>query len=231
MKMPLQSLKNSVLLVGALLSFNALAVTDGGGWGTPPAATTKMIVGDSIFALSGEIHEFLEDDLDETIDTYARSGCQVLGGNLICNSYYAVPRQYARASKSGISTVIMNGGGNDFLLGDGADCGEASSRACQELLVEIEEVLAGMFDDMRGDGINEILFLGYYYTETSGKNFDINTQSSSYKAQNYPAMGVKFIDTRNAFWGNERSYIGSDGIHPTAAGSRVLADLIKARLN
>lgn len=228
MKISFETVKKSVLVAGALLSFNVLAMTGGG---TQPAGTTKMIIGDSIFALSGEIHEFLEDDLNESIDTHARSGCQMLGGNILCSSRYAVPRQYSRASTRGIKTVIMNGGGNDFLLGDGADCGAATSRACQELLVEIEETIEGMVDDMHGDGINEILFLGYYYTETSGKNYEINKMSMNYKQANYAAMGVKFVDSRDAFWGNERRYISSDDIHPTSAGSQVLADLIKMYLD
>jgi lysophospholipase L1-like esterase len=44
-------------------------------------------------------------------------------------------------------------------------------------------------------------------------------------------MGVTFVDSRDAFLGNEWRYIGSDGIHPTAAGSRALADLILNALN
>ncbi|MEB3735493.1 SGNH/GDSL hydrolase family protein [Halopseudomonas pachastrellae] len=39
-------------------------------------------------------------------------------------------------------------------------------------------------------------------------------------------MGLKFVDVRAAFAGKEAQYIISDGIHPTAAGSRVLADKI-----
>ena len=221
------NLKHALAILGALLSFNALAINSGGG----SSSTTKMIVGDSIFALSGEIHEFLEDDLNESIDTYARSGCQMLGGNILCSSYYAIPRQYSRASKRGIETVIMNGGGNDFLLGDGADCGAPTSRACQEILLEIEETLAGMFDGMRSDGIDEIVFLGYYYLEDNDTNNEINQISMDYKKANYGAMGVKFVDTRAAFLGNERRYITSDGIHPTSEGSRVLANLIKQYLN
>ncbi len=190
--------------------------------------TTKMIIGDSIFALSGDIHSNLEDDLDESINTHARSGCQMIGGNLICSSYYAVPRQYSRASKSGIKTVIMNGGGNDFLLGDGGDCN--TNTCINEVLSDIEAVIANLVADMKRDGIEEIIFLGYYAIDDA-QNDAINNMSMAYKAANYPAMGVKFVDTRAAFAGNERRYISSDGIHPTAAGSEVLADLIRQALD
>lgn len=215
--------KNSVkqlgiAVVASCVAFNAWAIGGGGG-----SDADKMIIGDSVFALSGDIHEYLEDDLDETIDTYARSGCQVNGSSLICSRRYRIPNQYDNADKDGIETVIMNGGGNDFLLGDGADC---TDQACiEEVLAGIEQTLAGLFNDMQNDGIGEIIFLGYYNTEDPQNNA-INSLSMAYKAQNYPQMGVKFVDTRSAFAGNEGQYITSDGIHPTAAGSRVLADLI-----
>ncbi len=216
------SLKNLIL---AALSLTLMSGTYASGGSS--SSTTKMIVGDSIFALSGEIHEFLEDDLDESINTDARSGCQMNGGNLICSSYYAVPRQYSRASKSGIETVIFNGGGNDFLLGDGGDC---YTQSCiNDVLEAIEETIANLVADMHDDGMSQIIYLGYYYLGTDDDA--TNELSMNYKAANYAAMGVDFIDTRSHFIGNERSYIGSDGIHPTAAGSRVLANLIKAELN
>lgn len=209
-------------VVASCVALNSWAIGGGG------SDATKMIVGDSIFALSGDIHSYLEDDLNETIDTYARSGCQVLGGSLICSRRYTIPNQYDDADKRGIDTVIMNGGGNDFLLGDGADC---TTQACiEELLASIEQTLAGMYNDMRNDGIDQIIFLGYYNTENP-EDVAINTISMEYKAENYPQMGVDFIDTRPAFAGNESRYITSDGIHPTAAGSRVLADLILQELD
>lgn len=218
-------LQFSYVKKAALLAVSVFYI--GGAFAASSGGTDKMIVGDSIFALSGDIHEFLEDDLNETIDTYARSGCQMNGGNLICSSYYAVPRQYSRASKSGIATAIFNGGGNDFLLGDGADC---NTQACiNEVLLAVEETISGLVSDMKSDGIDEIIYLGYYYLGTDDDA--INQVSMDYKAANYPAMGVNFVDSRDAFLGNERSYITSDGIHPTAAGSQVLADLIKAALN
>lgn len=215
--------KLAVLAAATCFSFSVSA-------GSLPGSsdTDKMIIGDSIFALSGDIHAYLEDDLNEDIDTHARSGCQMNGGNIICSSRYNVPNQYDDASKRGINTVIMNGGGNDFLLGDGGDC---TTQACiQEVLFAIEETISGLVADMRNDGIDEIIFLGYYYVDDE-TNDAINKMSMDYKAANYPAMGVKFVDSRAAFLGNERSYITSDGIHPTAAGSRVLATLIENALD
>ena len=211
-------------VIASTVSVSASAINIGN-----DSEATKMIVGDSIFALSGDIHANLENDLNESIDTYAKVGCQMNGGNFICLSFNAVPKQYAKADKSGISTVIMNGGGNDFLLGDGADC---TTEACvDEVLYAIEETFSGLVSDMKSDGIQEIVYLGYYYLQDNDANNAVNYKSMSYKMANYPAMGVKFVDSRDAFLGNEASYITSDGIHPTATGSRVLADLILQALD
>ncbi len=220
--------KWTALSASAVIALNVSAFDIGGGIGNP---TTKMIIGDSIFALSGDVQEYLEDSLNESIDSYARVGCQMNGGNFICSSTYAVPRQYARADKRGIETVIMNGGGNDFLLGEGASCGSGATNACKEILFAVEETISGLVEDMHSDGIDEIVFMGYYDTTASSQNNALNDYSMEYKIANYPAMGVKFVDTRFAFRGNESSYIKSDGIHPTAAGSRVLADLIRQQLD
>ncbi len=211
-----------VALVGSTVAF----ASGGGGGGN--AGPDKLIVGDSIFALSGDIRSFLEDDLNEDINSVARSGCQVLGGSFICSSRNTIPRQYAGASKRGINTIIMNGGGNDFLLGDGADC---TTQACVvEVLTAIEQALADLFADMRADGMDQIIFLGYYDLGDPERDA-INAVSVPFKIANYPALGVDYIDSRPAFRGNERRFIGSDGIHPTAAGSRVLADLILQTLD
>lgn len=220
--------KVAAATAASLLAVNTFAMIDSG-WGS--SSPTKLIIGDSIFALSGDIHEFLEDSLDETIRTEARSGCQMNGGSIICSSRYTIPNQFERANKRGIETVIMNGGGNDFLLGDGAGCGAATSSACQEVLMAVEETIDGLFSDIQSEGITEIVYLGYFATTASSGNNDLNDYSMNYKAANYPMKGVKFVDTRASFAGNESSYIISDGIHPSAAGSRVLANLILEALD
>lgn len=208
--------------VVAMLAFLAFASTahalNGGG-----SDASKMIIGDSVFALSGDIHDYLEADLDETIDSHARSGCQMIGGNIICSRRYAVPNQYDDADKSGIDTVIMNGGGNDIQF---SDC-RPSLDACMELLLALEEEIASLNAEMQSDGIENVIFLGYYNaTGDAAELRDINNYSMDMKANTYPSMGITLVDPRDEFAGHEDEYLISDGIHPTAAGSRVLADLI-----
>ncbi len=219
------SVKRSALVLLALGLLNVGTVSAV----NPPVAsqTDKMIIGDSVFALSGDIHRYLQNDLNETINTHARSGCQMIGGNLICSRRYAIPTQYANASKRGIKTVIMNGGGNDIQLNS---CAPSLSR-CMPLLQDLENEIATLAQKMRADGIENIIFLGYYNATGSAAELrEINEYSMNLKARTYPGLGITFIDVRDAFNGNEAQYISRDNIHPTAAGSRVLADLIRREL-
>lgn len=195
----------------------------------PPvsSAADTLIIGDSVFALSGDIKQNLENDLGETIVSQARSGCQMLGGNLICSRRYAIPQQYANASKAGIKTVIMNGGGNDIQLNS---CSPSLSR-CMPLLEDIEDEIASLAQQMQADGIEEIIFLGYYNAKGDAAAMsEINEYSMDYKARTYPGLGITFVDVRDHFKGNEDRYIARDEIHPTADGSRVLADLLLEKL-
>jgi len=193
------------------------------------AAANKLIVGDSIFALSGAIRSNLQSDLNETVNSSARSGCQMIGGNGICSARFAVPSQYANASKTGIKTVIFNGGGNDFLLGDA--CGATpTAESCQQGIQAIEETISSLAARMRSDGITKIVYLGYYNTSTEPGALELNNGHADLKARTYPAQGIIFVDPRQAFAGREAQLIRSDGIHPTAQGSRVLTDLIKPNL-
>ena len=119
----------------------------------------------------------------------------------------------------------MNGGGNDFLFGD---CNTLAT--CMETLLAIEEAIAGLTARMKADGIEKIIFLGYYNAPGAPELIELNEYSMNMKAATYPAMGITFVDTRAAFRGKESIYIIRDGIHPSSAGSRVLADLIRQAL-
>ncbi|MFN3582028.1 MAG: SGNH/GDSL hydrolase family protein [Pseudomonas sp.] len=212
----------TVVLVSLLCFGSAQAIN-------PPASTAvdTLIIGDSVFALSGDIHRNLERDLNKTINTSARSGCQMIGGNFICSRRYSIPTQYANANKRGIKTVIFNGGGNDIQLNS---CAPSLSR-CMPLLNDLEDEIAKLAQQMRADGVQKIIFLGYYNgTGNAAALHEINNYSMARKAATYAGLGITFIDVRQAFNGNESRYLLSDGIHPTAAGSRVLADLIRRAL-
>lgn len=218
LRMARQSL---TVVIVSLLCFSTAHATN------PAPRADTLIIGDSVFALSGDIHRFLERDLNKPISTSARSGCQMIGGNVICSRRYAIPAQYANADKRGIRTVIFNGGGNDIQLNRCAP----SLTACMPLLNDLEDTIAKLVQQMRADGVQNIIFLGYYNgTGNAAALHPINNYSMNLKAATYARLGVTFIDVRQAFNGNEARYLLSDGIHPTAEGSRLLANLIRQKL-
>lgn len=73
MSLKLSLKKLGILAIASIVSVNAWAI----GWGGS-SGPSKMIIGDSVFALSGDIHRNLERDLNEPIDTYARSGLSTI---------------------------------------------------------------------------------------------------------------------------------------------------------
>jgi len=192
------------------------------------AAANKLIVGDSIFALSGAIRANLQTALNETVNSSARSGCQMIGGNGICPARFAVPQQYANASKTGIRTIIFNGGGNDFLLGN--PCSPLTVAACQQAIQAIEETISSLAARMRAGGATKIIYLGYYNVTGAPELGPINNFDADLKARTYPAQGIVYIETRPSFAGREAQLLNADGIHPNAQGSRILTDLIRAQL-
>jgi lysophospholipase L1-like esterase len=218
--------KFGVALLSCVFVAGVYAANPGGGGGRAPA--NKLIVGDSIFALSGAIRNNLQSDLNETVNSAARSGCQMIGGNGICSARFAVPNQYANASKTGIRTVIFNGGGNDFLLDD--PCSPLTVAACQQAIQAIEETISSLAARMRANGATKVIFLGYYNTTGAPELRAINEFDADLKARTYPAQGITYVETRPAFAGREAQLLNADGIHPNAQGSRVLTDLIKQKL-
>jgi lysophospholipase L1-like esterase len=214
-----------VALLASVFVAGVYAANPGGG-GRAPA--NKLIVGDSIFALSGAIRNNLQSDLNETVNSSARSGCQMIGGNGICSSRFAVPNQYANASKAGITTTIFNGGGNDFLLGNA--CPSRTVAGCQQAIQAIEETISTLAARMRSDGITKIIYLGYYNASGATDLRAVNDFNADLKARTYPAQGIEYVETRPSFAGRERQLLNADGIHPNAQGSRILTDLIKQKL-
>lgn len=118
-------------------------------------------------------------------------------------------------------------GGNDMKLNSCAP----SLNHCMSLLEDLEDRISQLAQQMRADGIEKIIFLGYYNgTGNAAELREINNYSMNLKAASYAGLGITFIDVRQTFNGNEARYLLNDGIHPTAEGSRVLADLIKQAL-
>lgn len=196
---------------------------DGGTDGGTPKNDRVVMIGDSIFAMSGEIKKQLEELSGETYRSYYIVGAEVTRGMV-----QSIPSQYGEAKADGsIRTVIMDGSGNVVMISGPTTCsGTTVSSACKSMLqTEVYDVLDKLFGQMRTDGVQNIIYLSYYHTSDA-----TTTAVIDYGAEKMSALcaknGVFYIDPRSAFEGREAELILQDGLHPTAEGSTMLADMI-----
>lgn len=218
---------------GALMSVDPLSDADN---------NEIVNVGDSIYALSGDIYTNLENKAGETWRHYAISGAQIVGGILA----EPIPDQYARARNDDpdIRVVYMDGGGNDILIPaimfDPYNCRNCNywwcgdlSQSCKDLIDDVYVTTVDLLNEMDSDGVEQVVFLGYYHLKWGllgdlrrlDDAVDYGDKRLRDACINSTANTV-FIDPRNAFEGHESAYIIADGIHPTGAGSSVLANML-----
>lgn len=181
-----------------------------------------VMIGDSIFALSGEIANELENLSGESYRSYYVSGAELEGGFVT-----SIPEQYQEAclEDADIRTIILDGGGNDIQVGARTACtGATVSGSCRAKLDDALAAAEQLFREMRDDGVENIVYLNYFYI----KNTDIRP-AFLYMHDEMEKLIQKYdgiiVDPMPIF--NEHpEYIGSDNIHPTDEGSQVLANLI-----
>lgn len=179
-----------------------------------------VMIGDSIFALSGEIANELERLSGETYRSYYVSGAE-MEGSFISN----IPSQYNEAVRdnSNIRTIIMDGGGNDIQIGASAQCTSGVVTAtCRAALQDALDAADELFQDMRDDGVENIVYMNYFYImdEDSKPAFDWMHDQMAALVLKHGGLVVDPMPYMND------DLIGSDNIHPTDEGSQMLANLI-----
>jgi len=202
-------------------------------------ATRNDVVnlGDSIFALSGKIHDNLQSWAGQTFRRYALSGSMV--------SHIGDQYNKAKRDNANIQTIFMDGGGNDILipatLFDPYNCKvdwweSGLSSSCKSLIDDIYVDTVNLLNRMGRDGVDNIIYLGYYRvkdgligTTKLNQAVDYGDARLSLAVRNATAASNYrvFVDPR--------AYISSsdiiiDGIHPSSSGSQKLASLIWAKL-
>ena len=190
----------------------------------PEAGAKTLIVGDSVFALSGEIRRELQKLAGESIESRAQSGAKMLSRSGVLSP---IPTQYQRVQGRGYDTVIMNGGGNDVLIDNRRRCRAPLSDYCRNLLGEINQRAQDLMRDMVTNGVKNIIFLGYYHLPGSLSSLDESTNYGSELMlpvceQNFPEVNCAAVDSRKIFK-DQAGVIGLDGIHPSTKGARLLA--------
>ena len=224
------------------LGASAASTVDGAA--CPATASEVVMIGDSYLALSGETTKHLE-----SLATAA--GALASGSSYRALRYYAdganmypysafptpIPTQFSSAvtASSDIKYVIMDGGGNDILIENpqcitvSPDAGPISS-ACEQVVSMAITTASSLFQTMKTAGVGEghLLLLSAPSDDQRSPSVDV-MMDYAYplieQACESAAIPCSFIDTRPAFQGHPE-YIGLDNIHPTTAGSDVIAGLI-----
>jgi len=211
--------------------------------GSACAATGNEVVmiGDSYLALSGEITS----DLEATATTAG-----ALAPNDDYRTYYAdganmypyttfpppIPTQFQTAVSGNpdIKYVIMDGGGNDILV-ENNQCITVSpdagpmSQECQTAVTNALTTAATLLATMQKAGVEKVIY--FFYPDLPTTSYPSVNVMMDYayplvqKVCDDAPLPCYFIDTRPAFAGHPE-YIGPDNIHPTSAGSAVIANLI-----
>jgi hypothetical protein len=130
----------------------------------------------------------------------------------------------------------MDGGGNDILLANPQCITTQPPPASSQCVDVINAAIASattLFGTMKTAGVQKILYYFYPHLPTSGKPYVNDTLDYAFplikKACDASPVPCFMVDSRPAFEGHPE-YIGPDGIHPTTAGSDVLAGLIWAEM-
>jgi hypothetical protein len=200
-----------------------------------------QIIGDSVFDLSGDIHDVLRDLSGKSYKDRSVSGAKIA----------AIDNQLGKAlGRSTLNTVIADGGANDILQGS-MDCdSDPLTQGCLDVLDYIADTMWGMIVDMYYGPSDGHAWLGYYYVKGSEaeKNeaiayaydnlypdmFDLSEYGGVTDSGVVPGYGEyhgSHLGTFDIFLLDPRDYIlasdiKSDDIHPTYSGSVKLANLI-----
>lgn len=209
------------------------------------AGNNKIVnLGDSIFALSGGISNYLHAWAGKTFRRYATSGAELNGGII----EPSVASQYARAKAdyATIDTIIMDGGGNDILIPatmyfDPYNCKKdwwesSLSSKCKSFIDDIYVETVTLLNQMGREGVDNIIFQGYYRLKfgvigTTALNpaVDYGDTKLALAVKNATAVNNNrvFIDPRSSIVNSD---IIIDGVHPADSGSKKLATLIWNKL-
>ena len=155
-----------------------------------------------------------------------------------------------------IKVVIMDGGGNDVLIGN-TSCETTAPPANASCVTTVQNAIDTANDkmhEMAQKGVKQVVFFFYPHLDPAGGGIlqtpapavndtldyayplaekiccgtTFTSTASDYACEGEPIPGMQcvFVDTRPAFEGHLAEYIKDDHVHPTQAGADVAADLL-----
>jgi lysophospholipase L1-like esterase len=227
------------------------------------APSEVVMLGDSYLDPAwGNVGPTLMTEANAMYRHYYIGGASLAWGNP--NTQFFIPYQFdpmaltdvALMNPSDIKVVIMDGGGNDVLIGN-TSCETMAPPANTSCVTTVENAVDEAhtkMQEMAQKGVQSVVFFFYPHLSTAGggilqtpapavndtldyaypkaeqiccgSSFASSPTNYSCAGQPVPGMTCVFIDTRPAFEGHLADYIKSDNVHPTQAGAQVIAGLI-----
>jgi hypothetical protein len=170
----------------------------------------------------------------------AVAGTSLANGGLgLIPDQWAPAKAAAQVAGTSVKFVVMDGGGNDVLLGNMTCLDNGKMRdqdpACQKTVADATAVARMLEQKMKMDGVGQILY--YYYPHVPAGGWDVLDYAlpmakATCEGMNDENFQCYFVDTRDTFQGAGNDGVAmaqlilSDGIHPNAMGDELLADLL-----
>jgi hypothetical protein len=210
---------------------SGMAAAGAGGATDMPACTKGAVkagevvfIGESFIAQTGAIPRMTSELARKagTIGTSESYRSLAVSGTQLTTS--AIPMQYQNAKRGGsVKVVLMDGGGNDLLLG--GRCTMGYDAGCKEIVDVVQE----LFATFEMDGVKDVVY--FFYPDPMGIGARIKEPMDILRPEMKKACdestGVRcvWVDQRETWEGNYDRFT-SDGIHPTEAGSMASAQQI-----
>lgn len=161
------------------------------------------------------------------------------GGIGLISDQWAPAKQAAMAAGTSVKFVVMDGGGNDVLLGNQKCLDNGMMRDkdpdCEKTVMDATMVGQMLQQKMKMDGVGQAIYFFYPHVPAGGwdvLDYALPMAKAVCEGQNDENYQCYFVDTRDAFQGAGNTgeamanLIGPDGIHPNADGDDILAALI-----
>jgi hypothetical protein len=222
-----------------------------------------VMLGDSYLdAPWGDVGPTLMMEANATYRHYYIGGASMAWGNP--DTQFYIPYQYDPMAKTDtsvtspadIKVVIMDGGGNDVLIGN-TSCEQTAppgNASCVTTVQSAIDKAQSTMQQMAADGVKSIVFFFYPHLNPAGGGilttpapaindtldyayplaeqiccgsaFTSTLASPTCSGQPVAGTTCVFVDTRPAFEGHLADYIKSDQVHPTPAGAQVISNLL-----
>jgi hypothetical protein len=222
-----------------------------------------VMLGDSYLDPNwGNVGPTLMTEANATYRHYYIGAASMAWGNP--NTQFYIPYQYDPMAKTDtsvmnpadIKVVIMDGGGNDVLIGN-TSCEQTAppgNASCVTTVKSAIDKAQSEMHQMAADGVKSIVFFFYPHLDPAGggilntpapaindtldyayplaeqiccgASFTSTLADPTCSGEPVPGTTCVFVDTRPAFEGHLADYIKSDHVHPTQAGAQVISDLV-----